>query len=129
MNILMASLAPLGLLVVVGAWLHYLSLIPKEAVPEHPHGHKLTMGLGSGIAIVGAPTLGIPGMILAASAVGFALFFIYLLREGPLPDGAPSFEVGGPIPDFTVRDGHGKAFTKADLDSQRILLKFFRGHW
>lgn len=123
-----------GLLVVTFAWLHYLASIPREKVPPRPGGHLVVFALGSllGLLSVG---LSVPGgawavpLVLAVVAVGLAMFFVYLLRQAPLPDGRLAVSVGDPLPLIEAPAQDGRVRRSADLAGQRLLIKFFRGHW
>ena len=125
----MYILSIVGLLIVSGAWLHYLALIPKEKVPKHPNGHKAMMGLGAVVSILGAPALPYVGAALMVVSVILAFFFVYLLREAPLPKGELGVSVGDPLLPFEAQLADGSLFSSESLKGRRLLFKFFRGHW
>ncbi|MEZ4293547.1 MAG: hypothetical protein R3B70_01120 [Polyangiaceae bacterium] len=127
-------LALASLLAVNAAWLHYLWLIPKEKVPARPTGHLLAFATASLVATAAVVTgalahTWLTPALLAAPALGLAAFFLYLLRQAPLPDTQLTVAVGSPLPliEATAHDG-GPRSTR-DLAGQRLLIKFFRGSW
>ncbi len=126
----------LGMGVVVFGWLHYLSLIGKEKVPKHPRFSLALMLGGSLLSIASwtvAATQGLPLSVLSVSlslfAVGLAVFFVYLLRQAPLPDQPIKLHVNEAFPVLQVTDANGQIHNTQDWQGQRFLFKFFRGHW
>jgi hypothetical protein len=129
---LAASLVGLSLVAV--GWLHYLWLIPRERVPARPLWHALVIGLGvlAGVGGGVVSALGAPSVFVfvnGAAALVVGGFFFYLLRIAALPDGDAKFAVGERFPSFTATTGAGERFDSSSLTGQRVLLKFFRGHW
>ncbi len=125
-----------GMGVVVFGWLHYLSLIGKEKVPKHPQFSLSTMLAGSLLSIAPwmvAVAQKLPLSLLAVSfsvgAVGLALFFVYLLRQAPLPDRPLRLQVNDRFPPLQIVDANGQLHNTQDQQGQRFLFKFFRGHW
>lgn len=116
-----------GFLVVLVGWVHYLWLIPQERVPARPRAHQLAMVVGSVAALLGVHTLGTA--ILAANAVAFGAFFLWLLTQAPMPDGTLVAEVGAVLPGFEALDHEGKPRSIEEWRGRPLLLKFFRGHW
>ena len=97
------TLALLAHGLVLGAWLHYLWLVPREAVPPKPNGHTTAMILGIALAVVGAlmPSnlvLVLVGGVLALLTTAFGVLFLWLLTQAQLPPGQPTFRVGEPLP-------------------------------
>ena len=85
-----------------------------------------------------APTLGIAAFVartrwfgglaaVAAIAIGgFLTFTIAISRQEVAPNG---IRVGDTIPHFVALDDRGATWDSDALDGQRVLMKFFRGHW
>ena len=111
-------------------WLHYLSLIPEEQVPEHPFAHRLSFGAMGLLAIGGAAlSPSVASVAFALIAVGCGATFEWLLTEAPVPDGDIQVHVGGPLLPFEVLDARGHPVRSEDLENRRLLIKFFRGSW
>lgn len=130
------SLGASALALVNVAWLYYLWLIPKERVPKRPLGFVAAMAFGSGIAgtsLLAAyqndQPLGPLLWALAILTVFLAGFFVYLLRQAPLPDGELDLAVGDMLLPFGAIDSAGTRFHSDELRRKRVLVKFFRGHW
>lgn len=128
------ALSVAGFTAILVAWLGYLARIPKEKVPVRPVGTLALLAVGVVLVAValglGAKS-GLSGGVTAisASAGALALFFVYLLRQAPLPDGELVVSVGDRLPAFEALDGDNNRFDSATLAQKRILLKFFRGSW
>lgn len=81
------------------------------------------------------------GSILSVVGVAFTGLFAYgVFFLTRVPAGGTALAVGQPLPDFTLTDEKGSAFTKADLLStpgagdaakalNGALLIFYRGFW
>ena len=111
-------------------WLHYLWLIPRELVPAKPIVHRAAAWLalalcGGALALTPTPL----GAALALSGGGLAAFFLWLLTQAPLPDGAITVAVGEAMPSLTLLDDTGAHRALSDWHGRRVLLKLFRGHW
>lgn len=125
-----------GLVLAVAGWLRYLMLIPKEKVPVRPTGFSALM-LVIALAVTGSWvasfTLGQQPSLLSWIAGGnglvLALFFLYLLSQAPLPDQPIAVAVGEALPAIAAPDGHGTLHQSSEWQGQRVLFKFFRGHW
>ncbi len=124
-------LALASLALTMGAWLHYLALIPKERVPARPTAHRATLVaallLGAYAALGGGADAA--SIIIAAASASLALFFFYLLGQAPLPDGKLVVAVGDPLPVIEAMSSDGERSRSTDWAGQRVLFKFFRGHW
>ena len=123
------ALSAFGLLSVVGAWMHYLSLISSERVPRRPTAWSITMAAGIGVGSAGV--LLEPSALhigLLAGSGGFGFFFFGLLSQRHTPAGALTVSVGDRIPEFTAVDANGASVGPASW-SGRTLFKLFRGHW
>lgn len=130
-----ALLSGAGLLLVTGAWIHYLWLIPREEVPDRQVFHLVFLGLGTLLSLSGVarglqteatPWLALVGLILAGGLAGFFVYLLYLAR---LPAAPLAISVGKPLPHFVAGDDqHGRVDSR-EWRGQRVLLKFFRGHW
>ena len=124
-------LAITGASLVVGGWLHYLWLIPREAVPERPRRHSAAMAVG---LVVGCLAWFGGGGTLATVLLLFvtwplAALFWWVLDLATLPDGAPTFSVGEALPAFQATRPDGSLFSSDGLEGKRVFLKFYRGHW
>ncbi len=129
-------LAILGLLVVSATWLHYLTLIPAEKVPQRPFLHAVFMVVGMGLSMeaVIRPLLSnasfpIVPFILALLSLPTGGLFLYLLTIAALPDTPLQVVVGDRLPSFAAVNDVGEVVETAGFHQQRLLLKFFRGHW
>ena len=131
--ILVASAAA-GIMLV--SWTHYLWLIPQEKVPEKPTAHSAAMALAVVLGLA-APVLSVlfqsdlamfeaPIELMAISG---AAGFFYLMSQAPMPDGHRTFNVGDVLPEFSAPDQDGATVNLADFRGDRVLIKFFRGHW
>ena len=128
------SLVSLG--AAVAGWLTYLSLIPREKVPEKPHVFSAWMGascLLSAASFRGyfdpSARLSIPFSLASGLTLMLGAFFFFLLAQAPMPDGEIRCTVGGQLPPFEARDADDRPFSSASLSGGPVLLKFFRGHW
>ena len=129
-------LAIVGLLVVGAAWLHYLTLIPVEKVPQRPILHTVFMVVGMGLSVwaVIRPLLNnqsfptVP-LLLALVSIPTGGLFLYLLTIAALPDTPLKVAVGDVLPTFMAVNDEALLVETADFHQQRLLLKFFRGHW
>lgn len=120
-------LTVLGLLLVVGGWLHYLHLIPREAVPAQPRQTSALLALGMAAGCVGAG-LGetwLPWALYASTAT-LGLFFFWLLAQRHTPTGALTVSVGEGLPPIVAKTSAGEV---AEWPQGRVLFKLFRGHW
>ena len=129
-------LALLGLGFVLCAWVHYFWTIASATVQRRPIGHAIVLLLGTALAIVAViwdPVSGrglsLVPLSLAPVSAGATLLFSWLWSRGPLPDTSPSFAVGGPMPPLRAWSHRGEPFDSATTIGQRVLIKFFRGHW
>lgn len=133
------ALAGLGVAVGLGVWAHYFWRVSQERVPVRPVGHAAAMvfaglaGLTAVLVGLSAPNLawGLPwlALVLAPVSVGNTAFFLWLLTQAPTPDTQPAVAVGDPLPAFAAITHDGRAFSSAELEGDRVLIKFFRGHW
>lgn len=130
MNALALGLALLGLLLVVGGWTHYLTLIPQARVPKSPALHAVIMsaGLAAGLASLVFASSIVP-WLLAPLTLASGGLFLWLLPQRHLPEGTLKVALGEPLPAFKAWDHTGNAFSSSSFAGKRVLLKFFRGHW
>ena len=130
MNIILGTI---GLLVVVIAWVSYLAMIPIEKVPERPYLHTLFIILGMGLSVwsvIGKELLQTVPLVLALLSVPTGGLFLYLLTIAALPNMPLKVAVGDVLPMFAAVDDGGMVVdVTAVYRNQRLLLKFFRGHW
>jgi hypothetical protein len=123
-------LAIAGLLLTSAGSLHALWLIPREAVPEQPHGHRLGLALGAVVAGAGVvldPSLvSVPPALLA---LAIAAVHLRTLSDSALSPVSPAAVVGQPLPALTLLNEAGEPVPSLSWTSSRILLKVFRGHW
>ncbi|MEO7328048.1 MAG: hypothetical protein ABI193_05690 [Minicystis sp.] len=129
---LLVVLVALG--IVNAAWLHYLAAIPREKVPPRPRAHLAAMGLGAALAALGLALAASEGALLGAAvpaflSLGLAAFFVYLLGQAALPDGAITIHVGDALPEFAADGDDGVLHRASEWRGERVLLKFFRGRW
>ena len=133
-------LATAGLGLSLIGWIDYLRRIAAGQVPRRPWADGLAMAAGAVLAIVAVgwavglgpwagEGLALGVVILAGLAVGLAGFFAYLIANAALPDGELIVRVGDPLPAFASWTHTGEPFASASLAGDRVLLKFFRGHW
>jgi len=109
---------------------HYARAVRAVRVPKRPRAHQAGIGLAAVLA-AGALAHG-PGLVGGALAVLVlvpAALFLFLTTQSGLPPGRLAVAVGAPAIDFEATDSEGRAFALSSLRGQRILLKFFRGHW
>lgn len=136
---LMLAIAGLGL--VLGAWLHYFSRVPSGRLSGWPITDMIVMAIGMVCALAGAllgpMTSGgggwsIAGLALGSVSLSMGGIFFWLLSIARLPANqraALVVSVGDPLPAFSAWDYRGERFTWDSLAGERVLLKFFRGHW
>lgn len=132
-------LALAGLALVVGAWLHYFLLVRDGRVSGWPIADGLVLVLGMAAALVGAllgPMTGgawsAVALVLGSISLSQGLLFFWLLSIAQVPAddlGQLIVTVGDPMPGFSAWDHRGERFTWGGVVGQRVLFKFFRGHW
>ncbi len=128
-------LALVGILSISLIWLVYLAAIPSERVPRRPVAHVVGMILGlfsSGASLAVAwqqgQSLILPLLSLVITLPLAGLFF-YLLRIAALPRGALRVQVGDRFIPFAALNDEGQRVRTESWHGQRVLLKFYRGHW
>ena len=136
MNNLSQLFAGIGFLFVLGSWMWYLSTIPRMAVPRRPIGTILFQALGAVAAIIALlayrPESGMTAVLvylLAGMALGFSLFFFWLLTQRKTPIGELQLSVGDQFLPFEAVTSDGTPFSSEEMAGQRVLFKFFRGGW
>lgn len=136
MSYLPAALALAAVALALIAWGHYFWLIAVHRVPRRPRGHLAALGLATVLGVAGVIVGPVSGGAVSWLAVGLAPVtlgaagsFVWLLGQAPLPDGELVVAIGDPLPAFTATDHRGEPFSSAQLAGERVLLKFFRGHW
>ena len=124
-------LALASMALTLGAWLHYLASIPRERVPVRPTAHAAVLVAALVLAAAAIIESGAHAASIALAALSMSLvaFFFYLLRQAPLPDGKLAVSIGDPLPLIEAKDSEGKLVRSTDWAGQRVLFKFFRGHW
>ena len=125
-----------GALAVMSSWIMYLASVPSGRVPARPYGHMLAQGAGTIAVLVGiarALPAGLDATLIALSVGSLPLvmgpLFFFLLSQRKTPLGKLAVKVGDPLPAFAAVDSTGAPFHSDSLRGQRVLLKFFRGHW
>lgn len=109
---------------------HYATTVRAVRVARRPRVHQIGIALAGVLAFAAlASGPGLVAGLAAAPLVLFAAAFLYLTTQSALPPGRIAVRVGGPALDFVASDSDGRAFALSSLRGQRILLKFFRGHW
>ncbi len=123
-------------LAVLGSWGIYLASVPSGRVPARPLGHLLVQSAGMALAVAGLWATRDAGGIarvgsLAAGSIALVMgaLFVFLLSQRRTPIGRLTVAVGDTLPPLAAVDDRGRPWTSASLDGERILLKFFRGHW
>ncbi len=137
MNLLPLLLTSGGAVAVLGSWALYMGSVPSGRVPPRPVGHLIVQAVGmvsalTGLAQVAAsPTLpiGLPSAALAGLALTMGGLFFFLLTQRKTPLGKLRVAVGDPMLPFSAATRDGVAFHSDQLRGQRVLFKFFRGHW
>lgn len=130
------GLAATGMALVLLGWVTYLATVPRGTVPVVPTRHMIAEGVGLLLAIgaltqLGGASLSVViaiGLMTTVSVTGGSLFF-FLLTQRKTPIGDITIAVGDTLPRFTATDHEGAAFDSESLRGERVLLKFFRGHW
>ena len=129
-------MALLGLLLVIGTWVHYLALIPREKVPVRPAVHALLIVIGILLSFLGifrplytGLAFPWPSLVLHLLTLVLGGFFLYLLTIYRLPDVNLTVRAGDPLPYFRAFDDTGRSVETTSWQGRRVLLKFFRGHW
>jgi len=126
-----------GAIAVLGSWALYMGSVPSGRVPPRPVGHIIAQAVGMALAITGmaqvvtTPTLpiGLPSAALAGPALTMGGLFLFLLTQRKTPLGKLRVAVGDPMLPFSATTRDGEAFHSDQLRGQRVLFKFFRGHW
>ena len=109
---------------------HYATTVRAVRVAKRPRGHQAAIVVAALLALVAAAEgAGLLGGTIAGAVLAVAAVFLFLTTQSALPPGRIAVVGGGPALDFTASDSDGRAFTLSSLRGQRILLKFFRGHW
>jgi peroxiredoxin len=120
----------LGLLMVLGAWLHYLWLIPQERVPREPTMWGRVMVAGVGLQIVAVPlALGLPTLLMLTAGGVLAVFFFYVLSQRHTPAGRLVLRVGDPMPPLRAVTASGEPWSSEAWAGHRVVFKLFRGQW
>lgn len=133
---LILGLALISFVLVVGTWVAYMATVPSGKVPERPVAHLIALSVGVGLALAAIALAvgkgaGLVALVLAITAMPLMMsgLFVYLLSLRKTPVGDIRVAVGDALPAFTSTTDAGQPFTSAELGGQRVLLKFFRGHW
>lgn len=131
MNGLALGLALLGLVLVTGGWLHYLSLVPQARVPKSPALHTAIMAAGVVASLASLPFANsLLPWLLAPLTLSNGGLFLWLIPQRHLPKGTLNVAVGDALLRFKAWDHTGNAFDSAtSFAGKRVMLKFFRGHW
>ena len=118
----------LSSLVVAGlVWVEYLARIPRERVPRRPVVH--VVGQGVAVALGAAALVGGDGRVGGAGGIVLAGFFVWVLGQAGMPRDTITVSVGHRMIPFTATRPDGTTFASDELAGQRVILKFFRGHW
>ena len=67
--------------------------------------------------------------MLAGMALGFALFFFWLLTQRKTPIGELQLSMGDQLLPFEAVTSDGTPFSSKEMVGKRVLFKFFRGGW
>lgn len=124
------ALALAAVAVAAIALVHYVRALRAVRVARRPRVHQAAVGAAALVAIAAlANGPGLAGGALAALVLVLAALFFFGTTQSALPPSRLAVAVGSPVIDFEARDSEGRAFRLSSLRGQRILLKFFRGHW
>lgn len=130
------GLAISGFVVVMGAWISYLSTIPKMKVPVKPTGALFLQSVGIGLGALsivsglqGDESYGPAAFVPALFAMMMGCTFLYFYSSRKTPIGDLKVKVGDKLLPFSATASDGTAFHSDELAGKRILLKFFRGGW
>lgn len=125
-----------GALAVMTSWVMYMATVPSGRVPARPVGHMVAQGLGTVAVVVGITQAlggGFDATLTALSVGSLPLvmgpLFFFLLSQRKTPIGKLAVKVGDRLPAFAAVESTGEPFDSGSLHGQRVLLKFFRGHW
>ncbi len=129
-------IAGAGFVAVAGSWVTYMATVPSGKVPVRPIGHIVAQVLGVALGVAGismgvtAGGLTLVGTIaLGSLSIPMGLLFPLILSQRKTPIGSLAVQVGEPLLPFSATDSQGRHFDSESLRGQRVLLKFFRGHW
>jgi len=114
----------------LAVWVAYMGRVPSGKVPARPVGSigAQLVALVTGLwAVVWFPS----GLVIGLSSVGIIMsaLFLWLLTQRKTPVGNITVRVGDHLPAFEARTDAGAPFSTDEFRGQRVLLKFFRGHW
>jgi hypothetical protein len=109
---------------------HYATTVRAVRVAKRPRVHQSAI-VAAALLALGAlfSGAGLLGGAVAVLVLMVAAVFLFLTTQSALPAGRIAVAVGGPALEFTASDSDGRTFMLSSLRGQRILLKFFRGHW
>ena len=123
----MEKIGLIGLLIVLASTARWFWRAWQVDIPKSPRNFQMLLLTG---LLCGAISLYLGFNDPAASwAIGVAVVLIFLTATGAQRVDGEMVEVGDKIPSFSGFDDQGKPFDSSSLAGQRILLKFFRGHW
>ena len=129
------GIAFLSLLVVLAGIVGYFVAVTHlpglPSVRNYALPNWLVVAVGIGLAIAAvrrAPRSWLAKALLGIDVVLASLFaaMLYVFSVQPAASGPA---IGGPAPDFALRDERGDMVRLVDLRGAPVLLVFYRGHW
>lgn len=124
------TLGFVALALAAGTTALWFRLVDAVAIPENRSLFVLAFVaaavLGVGAFVARTRWFGGVAAVLGIGIGGLLLYTIAISRQEIAPNG---IRVGDTIPHFSALDDRGEAFDSNALAGQRVLLKFFRGHW
>ena len=125
-------LGPIGLALVVVAWLSYFLLLRNAWIRATAIPNLVVMFLGTALGIFAAAQAEERSATwMAAGDVLLTLLFLTLLFVWfRLPAPQSTADTDGPAPDFTLPNQDGEPVTLSTFRGRGpVLLVFYRGHW
>ena len=129
---LLAGFALLAVLLPAAAFLRDTR---RGAVRPHQPGLRagaliaLVLGLASVVAAVSQGGAWWVTLALSLPAVLTGSLFLFIIAQRRVTVPGIRVDIGGPMRPFQALHADGSPFDSHSLAGQRVLLKFFRGHW
>jgi hypothetical protein len=124
------TIAILGAGLTAVAFVYWMSLIKGVGIADRRWrvSTMLAAAMVLGLAALGSGG-GVAAQVLAGVSLALGVVYFGLLALAGQSNQMPAVEVGRSLPDFTLPDHNGEAFSLSSLAGRPVLLKFFRGHW
>lgn len=123
----------LALVAVAMVWVGLAWWFRRDEMPEHRAPFVLWMvasAILAGLALSGGsgwPVILVSGLSLVGA--GFGLFAVLTRGLHGVAALEQGVRVGDAAPDFCALDESGESVEGSSFRGERLLLKFFRGHW